>query len=127
MKHSTKIGAIAVIAGFMLVSPAVSQTVVLPPDLSTTSATPIEIPGKGRVMLPAPIPKGSVDRFDPRKMPEYFMGMPIPLSRNARSIGRFDFIELNDGGVFGNTPFGYARFYSLEEYQLFLRKHPPKR
>ena len=127
MKHSKKRACAVMIAGMTLMTPAISQTLVLPPDLGTTSATPIEIPGKGRMSLPRPIPKGGVDRFDPRRSPEYFMGMPVPLPRPERTIGQFDYVRLSDGGVLGNTPFGYARFFSLEDYQLFLRKHPPTR
>ena len=115
--------AIAIVAGVS----AFAQTIVLPPGIGTMSATPIEIPGKGLVSLPIPIPSYGIDTFDPRRLPEYFMALPIPLSRPTGVIGRFEYRVFDDGGVLGNTPFGYARFFSLGDYQKFLRKHPPTR
>ena len=128
MRSTKLVGALAVAIALAFSPVLHAQELVLPPDLSTTSATPIEIPGQGVKMgMPIPIPGNRIDRIDPRVNPEFFMGLPIPISGPTGFIGRMDYLLLNDGGVLGNTPFGYARFFSYEDYTRFLRLHPPTR
>jgi hypothetical protein len=88
-------------------------TVIRAPTPGMRGATPIEIP-----FWPA---------IDPRRHPDLFKALPLPIPGDRISTGRqgqYEFKENADGLVMGQTRFGYAYFYRREQYYDFLRRYP---
>lgn len=88
-------------------------TVIRAPTPGMRGATPIEIP-----FWPA---------IDPRRHPDLFKALPLPIPGDRISTGRqgqYQFKENADGLIMGQTRFGYAYFYNREQYRDFLRRHP---
>ena len=109
--------------------PSVGATPIEIPGAGRESATPIEIPGKNRgeiiATLPTPIPGPGVEQFNPRRNPEWFSALPLPIPdpRYVEKAGRFSYAVLPDGTVYGDTEFGYSRFDSVQTYRRFLESH----
>jgi len=99
------------------------------PGAGRHAATPIEIPGKTRgdlmAALPRPITGARVEAFDPRRNPEAFSALPLPIPdpRSIEKMGEFIYVLLPDGTIYGDTNFGYARFDTLDTYERFLQGH----
>jgi hypothetical protein len=122
--------------------PSVGATPIEIPGAGRRSATPIEIPGAGRqsatpieipgrtlddltAALPLPIPGASAATLDPRREPGRFSKAPLPVANplSIERMGSFVYVVLPDRTIYGDTNFGYARFETIEAYQLFLRSH----
>ncbi|RYG91550.1 hypothetical protein EU803_10715 [Loktanella sp. IMCC34160] len=129
---------------------ALADTIRLPPSVG---ATPIEIPyvdpdaplainpnalgqsgqigtqtprlGDPYMVLPVPLPSPNITMVDPRRLPGAFSSLPIPIPDPVRvgREGRFAYALLNDGTVYGDTNFGYARFENMATYRAFLESH----
>lgn len=88
-------------------------TVIRAPTPGMRGATPIEIP-----FWPA---------IDPRKHPDLFKALPLPIPGDRIYTGRqgqYEFKENADGLVMGQIRLGYAYFYNREQYRDFLRRYP---
>ena len=86
---------------------------------------PLPLPRIAGGVAPLPLPGQDVAAIDPRHMPGHFSVDPLPLPQPVRleRTGGFTYAVLPDGTVYGDTNFGYTRFWNVEAYGEFLRTH----